>query len=75
LRLAGNRITGYTTVMSNNVTTPGVDPAGGAARIVVRHNTITASLVCSGNSPPASNDGVSNSVSGTRSGECASPTF
>jgi subtilisin-like proprotein convertase family protein len=75
LRLAGNRISGQTSVNNNNVTSPAVDPAGGVARIVVRHNTISAGLACNGNSPPASNDGVSNSVAGTRSGECSSPTF
>jgi hypothetical protein len=71
LRLAGNQIAGGVNVYSNTAPGGATDPAGGPARTVVRHNTISGSLGCSGNVPPATNDTVGNSVSGARTGECA----
>jgi hypothetical protein len=35
-------------------------------------NTIRGSLSCTGNNPPPSNFGIPNTVSGARTGQCAS---
>jgi Big-like domain-containing protein len=58
--LAGNHITGATAVTNNS---------GGPT--VVAGNTIGGTLGCSGDNPAASNSGHPNTVTGTKSGECA----
>jgi hypothetical protein len=69
LRLAGNTITNTASVNNNKAS--GTDPVtGGAAAIVVSHNTIGSALTCSGNTPPPSNAGVANTA-GARGGQCA----
>lgn len=74
MRIGGNTAGGSILVQNNHAS--GTDPVTlSAAGNVVRHNTIAGSLSCSGNTPPASNGGVANSVTGGRSGECAAPTF
>ena len=64
LRIIGNTVGGSVTVRSN---------AGGPN--IVGGNKITSGLACSSNTPAASNGGSPNSVTGSRSGECAAPDF
>jgi hypothetical protein len=66
IRAQDSVFSGAVTV-TNNTTSTGSN--------VVSHNTINASLTCTGNSPAASNGGVGNTVSGRRAGECAAPGF
>jgi hypothetical protein len=74
LRLAGNHIGGSATLSSNQAS--GTDPVvGGPAGNVVSHNAITNALSCASDVPAASDGGVANTVGGTRSGECSSPSF
>jgi hypothetical protein len=71
LELGGNRIGGTVTLSGNSgggVLAKNVAP-------VVESNTIGGSLNCSGDSPAASDNTHSNSVSGARTGECNRPGF
>lgn len=71
LELGGNRIGGTVTLSGNS--------GGGAlpknVAPVVESNTIGGGLNCSGDSPAASDNNHSNTVSGARTGECNRPGF
>jgi len=68
LELGGNRITGTATVTDNAGT-----PAGQDAAMEIEGNTIGGNLNCTGNTPPPTNDGKPNSVTGRRLSQCAVP--
>jgi hypothetical protein len=59
-KVFGNKINGGVTVTSN--AGPGV---------IAGNNKINGNLACSGNNPAPTNGGVPNSVSGSRTGQCA----
>jgi len=65
--LGGNHVTGTVTFQNN------AGPSGPEASPEIEANTVTAALVCSGNSPSPINDGHPNTVHGGRSGQCATP--
>jgi hypothetical protein len=71
VRVAGNQTAGSVALANNLAPLAAPDPTGGSAATVVRHNTIGGGLSCKGDVPPATNDGVTNSVTGPRTGECA----
>jgi hypothetical protein len=71
VELAGNTVNGDITV---NGTTGAGSPLEGAPT-EIEGNHIQGTLNCSGNNPAPTNDGQSNSVSGSRSGQCASSQF
>jgi hypothetical protein len=70
LELGHNQI-GNTTVTGTTGTGPFRDDVGAE----IEANTIGGNLKCSGNTPAATNDGQPNTVTGNRTGECASPGF
>jgi Bacterial Ig-like domain (group 3)/Regulator of chromosome condensation (RCC1) repeat len=68
LELGGNQIRSTVTV-TNNTTTITTAPENAAE---IEANQISGNLACSGNTPlPPTNDGHPNTVTGTRSGQCA----
>jgi large repetitive protein len=80
----GNTVDGATTLVSNqsgvafvaNSTEDLVRVTGtSGGPSVIAANYIDGALQCSSNSPAASNSGQTNSVTGTRSGECAAASF
>jgi hypothetical protein len=71
LQLGFNHIGGRVTVVGN----VGAGPAPDHVSPEIEANTIGGSLVCSGDSPVASDDGRSNSVAGRGIGECGAPGF
>jgi len=67
----GNKITGSVSVTGNTGTGPTwQDPAA-----EIEGNSISGSLSCSNNSPAPTDGGQRNTVSGTRSGQCAAAGF
>jgi hypothetical protein len=60
--LSGNRVIGPVTVVANNT---------GATPIVVSGNRIIGPLTCLANTPAPVNDGVPNTVTGPKVGQCA----
>ena len=70
-----NTFTGGVTVSANKVASGSTTFGGAPAVNEISGNTINGGLTCSSNVPVASNAGVSNNVSGSRSGECVSKTF
>jgi hypothetical protein len=68
LALVGNKIASGVSITGNS----GSGPAPAHTSPKVGGNTINGNLACSGNSPVMTNGGSSNSVSGNKSGECAS---
>jgi uncharacterized repeat protein (TIGR01451 family) len=69
--LVGNKVSGTVTATGNSGKGPFPDDVG----VEIESNSISGGLGCSGNTPVASNDHHPNSVSGSRSGQCASQTF
>jgi uncharacterized repeat protein (TIGR01451 family) len=69
--LADNQIGGNVSVTG----TTGAGPFPDDTRAEIEGNTIAGNLSCSGNTPTATNDGQTNSVGGSRSGECAASRF
>ena len=67
----GNNQTGNVSITGTTGTGPFPDDTG----VEIEANHIGGTLSCSGNTPVASNDHQPNTVTGSRSGECASPTF
>lgn len=67
LEVSSNTSIGGSVVLSSN---SGVGPFPDDTRPEIEGNTIAGSLTCSSDTPPASNDGHPNTVSGSRSGEC-----
>jgi hypothetical protein len=61
----GNKVKGSVTVQKN------VMPTDAPVSVLVSYNTIGKDLSCSGDKPPASGIAASNTVSGHKSGECA----
>jgi uncharacterized repeat protein (TIGR01451 family) len=68
VRFINNTLSGSLTVANNKA--PQSDYI-----TLIKLNKIAGTINCSGNLPPASNGGGANTVQGTRSGECSSPTF
>jgi hypothetical protein len=66
LELIGNHI-GQSVAVANNT---GTGPFPEDNRPEIEGNTIGGSLTCSGNTPPPTNDGHPNTVTGTRAGQC-----
>jgi hypothetical protein len=60
--IAGSTVTGPVNVVGN---------ATGATPIMISDNRITGPLACSSNQPPPINGGLTNDVTGPRSGQCA----
>jgi hypothetical protein len=67
VEVSHNQHIGGSLILSGDSGSPLLDDA----HPEVEANVISGSLSCSGDSPPASNDGQHNTVSGTRTGECA----
>jgi hypothetical protein len=63
--LGGNHIAQSVTFQNNTGSTAGEGPEVGG-------NTVNASLVCSGNASPVTDDGVPNHVTAAKTGQCAS---
>jgi hypothetical protein len=68
---ANSRIMGSVMVRGNS----GVGPFPDDSRPEIEANNIFGALVCSGNTPTATNDGQPNTVRGGRTGECAAAGF
>jgi hypothetical protein len=64
VELGGNQIGGRV-IISNNVT-----GGSGESGVEVEGNHIGGTLSCSGNTPPPTNDGQPNTVTGARTGQC-----
>ncbi|GLY67551.1 hypothetical protein Atai01_41700 [Amycolatopsis taiwanensis] len=69
VKLDGNQVLGLVTV--NNKTTTLAVPLEDAPATEIEANRIFGNLACWDNTPPT-NDGPPNTVTGTRSGRCAS---
>lgn len=67
LEVSKNNSIGGTVELSSN---SGVGPFPDDTRPEIEGNIITGSLLCSGDTPPATNDGQPNTVSWWRRGEC-----
>jgi Bacterial Ig-like domain (group 3)/IPT/TIG domain len=69
--VGGNSISGGLTVSNSSGTGPTLE------NLVteIEANTIKGGLTCLGNVPAPTNDGLPNSVTGSRVGQCASPGF
>jgi hypothetical protein len=65
--VGSNQVTGDVTVSNTSGTGP--DQESGTSE--VEANTVTGSLNCTNNSPPPTNDGHPNAVTGHRSDQCA----
>jgi len=88
---AGNNLAGMLTLDSNTgqvefgrntitggaslTNTSGSGPTVENSTSEIEGNIISGDLACSGNTPAPTNDGQPNTVTGTRSGQCASPGF
>jgi large repetitive protein len=71
LELGGNQISGGVSVSG----TSGSGPTVGNATSEIEGNHISGSLSCSGNTPPPSDNGHPNQITGGRSGQCGAPNF
>jgi len=67
VEVGGNAIKGGVTLTNNT----GSPPPPRNPRPEVEGNTINGGLACTGNSPAPTNDGQPNTVSGSRTGQCA----
>ncbi|MFJ9448545.1 hypothetical protein ACIRRH_43135 [Kitasatospora sp. NPDC101235] len=67
LEAIGNRIGGSLTVIGNS----GTGPFPEDNHPEIEGNTIAGSLACSGNTPPPTDDGHPNTVTGARAGQCS----
>jgi hypothetical protein len=74
LDVTGNTISGSLRVSHSGGTDPPLIPGGTAAPLVAG-NTIAGSISCDASTPPPSNGGAANHVSGPRLGQCAASTF
>jgi hypothetical protein len=69
--LVGNKVSGTVFANGNSGNGPFPEDVG----VEIESNAISGGLACAGNTPSATNEGHANSVSGSRSGQCASQTF
>jgi hypothetical protein len=72
LLVSGASIAGPVAVANNTGHAP-VQVGGTYPGPTISGNTVSGPLSCSGNSPPPTNAGVPNKVTGPRSGQCATP--
>jgi hypothetical protein len=71
LELGGNQIAGGVSITS----TSGSGPTVGNAIAEIEGNHIMGALSCAGNTPPPSDNGHPNQVTGAASGQCGAPYF
>jgi hypothetical protein len=69
LELGGNQIPSSVTVTNNNTTI--TTAPENTTTTEIEANQISGNLACTGNTPPPTNDGLPNTVTGTRTGQCA----
>jgi hypothetical protein len=74
---AGVEVGGNTTIAANVTVsgTTGSGPTSEDAAPEIEGNKISGNLSCSGNTPAPTNDGLPNTVSSNRSGQCGAPGF
>lgn len=71
LEVSGNTVSASVTATNNQVAAGSRDETNQPAVIIIEGNSITTSLMCTGNNPPPDNEGTANTA-GSKAGQCLS---